>query len=245
MYAPALTCEKALTNDSRALNAAYTNYTNDSGGAGINFIAWVPTSDDAGICSNSSMSVPSDFTSSTLPATIDGCYGDSEKLNIFIPYLTYNKAGDSEGFNSILLNCSLRNASYTVDFDFRDGAQRLKVQDREVLNGVVGLDGYAEQLASKSQKEVTRANTLLSYISVMDAFGRLMVGSVTTYHYGSVTPSYTLVLSTGLQSMIPNNQFSSAAQLTATNATFAQAVENLFENITLSLLSSNDFTVDL
>ncbi len=240
--APALSCQEAFANDSVAIDAAYYNYTAGSGGAGITYFAWAPAGNT---CTNGSMATPSDFTSSTLPTTIDACFGDSKKLNIFIPVYHVEPTGASSWLKSIILNCSLWDASYTVDFDFRNRAQHVDVRRRELSNGVAGLDDYGPLLSSTSQDNRTLASTLLSYVSIMDAFGRLMVGAITTYHYGTMSPQFTLILSTGLASLLPNESLSTDALYTVTNATFARAVENLFENVTLSLLSSNEFIVDL
>jgi hypothetical protein len=77
----------------------------------------------------------------------------------------------------------------------------------------------------------------------MDAFGRLMVGVLRTYHYGTITPSYTLVLSIALRQLFSSTDFVNYAAST-TNSSVAHAVESLFENITMSFLSSPEFTVD-
>ena len=125
---------------------------------------------------------------------------------------------------------------------FSGSRSKCEGQKRELLNGVAGLDDFGPLLYSTSQDNVTLGNSMLSYVSIMDAFGQLLVGAVTTYHYGTVKPMNTLVLSTGLRSQISDDVYNDHI---TTNATFARAVENLFENITMSLLSSNDFIVDL
>ncbi|OQV06566.1 hypothetical protein CLAIMM_11115 [Cladophialophora immunda] len=243
MYAPALTCQIPALNDSIAIEAAYENFADTSGGAGVNYFAWVPYGDGAGNgCQNGSIAIPSDFTSSKLPSTTDSCYdGYSAKLNVFIPVAT---ASDATPYgSSVLLNCSLMNASYTVNFDFRDRAQLVGVQSRELLNGVPVFSSYENMVVDVGSTAVfsPMANKLMSYISIMDAFGRIMVGSVNTYHYGTITPAYTLVLSTALQSQLSPD---TSGKIDASNTTFARSVESLFENITMSLLSANDFIVD-
>ena len=249
MSAPALSCEETLANNSIAIAAAYYNFTATGAGAGITYIAWTPgfSPDVPPVCYNGSMVAPREFNGSTRPSTIDLCFnGYSKKLNILIPYRyrTNDSNGDTWS-DAVLLNCSLRNASYSVDFDFRNRAQLVNVQKRELLEGVVGLDTYLYLLNSKNKADVTLGNKLLSYVSVMDAFGRIMVGTIYTYHYGTVTPYYTLVLSTGLKPLLPVDSFDMYTDHPTSNATIARAVENLFENVTLSMLSSNDFTVDL
>ena len=69
----------------------------------------------------------------------------------------------------------------------------------------------------------------------MDAFGRLMVGAISTYHHGTITTAYTPVRSTGFRSLISDDTYSN---YTTSNTTFATAVENLFENVIMSLLSA-------
>ncbi len=247
--APALSCEETLANNSIAVAAAYSNFSSYGGGAGITYMAWAPgyAADVTPDCDNGSMVVPPEFNGSTRPSTFDGCFNSySSKLNIFIPYFVNTMDSNGDTFSdTVLLNCSLRNASYSVDFDFRDRAQLVDVRKRELLNGVVALESFTYELGSNKMVNTTLANKLLSYVSVMDAFGKIMVGTITTYHYGTVTPYYTLVSSTGLKALLPTNDTDLYARPPTSNATLARAVEKLFENITLSMLSSNDFTVDL
>ncbi len=257
LYAPALNCEVALANDSRSLQTQYYNWTNMNGGYQLNYFCWVPTGlDGQHACLNGSTASPPPFYSNTTFPTIDQCSegwyegyagekGWSSKLNIFIPrWLQSGKAtGPVLLSDSIFLNCSLSNASYTVGFDFRKSQQLLNITKKDNVNGVpnpgqVGSAfnaGSPSSLYSLTGSRAFLAEKVASYISIMDAFGRIMAGKVQTYHYGTVTPYSTLVLSTRLRSLLA----------TADNATLAHAVEQLFENITISLLSSSLYTVDL
>jgi hypothetical protein len=246
-YAPALSCEIAPANDSVTIQEQFYNWTGSSGGSGLNYFSWVPTPTDgsdegwANGCGNGSAANPPPFNTTANFVTIDQCsygwydgyageHGWSAKLNVFVPR-------DQIINSSILLNCSLNNASYTVGFDFRDIKQILEVSNKSSVNGVPFFDDLDDTFAlgNASAGRGLLASEVAAYISVMDAFGRLMAGAVETYHYGTVTPYSTLVLSTSLSSLLT----------TADNATVAQAIEQLFENITLSLLSSSLYTVNL
>ena len=234
-HAPAPLCETAAANDSTAVQTLYYNYSATSGGAGLTYFGWVPQAPSYPYRSNGSIANGPSFNTNVFD-TIDqnaeryytsysGAAGWSAKLNVFVPNTPF--------LNSSVLNCSLNNASYTGIFDFRAATQLLHVQKNQIIGGVGTFGGFsyfANELHDSSLGEEVAA-----YVSVMDAFGHIMAGSVQTYHYGTLTPAATLVQSTGLKSILHS----------ADNASLASAIEKLFENVTMSLLSSSMFTVDL
>lgn len=234
-HAPALLCETAAANDSIAVQNSYRNYSGSAGGAGVTYFAWAPPGQSYSGGANGSIANRPNFSANVFE-TIDknaeryydgysGASGWSAKLNIFVPNTLF--------LNSSVLNCSLNNASYTGNFDFRGPTQVLHVQRKHIVGGV-GTWGDFRYFATQLN-DATLGAEVASYVSVMDAFGHIMAGSVATYHYGTSTPAATLVQSTGLKSLI----------YSADNATLASAVEKLFENVTMSLLSSSLFTIDL
>ena len=237
-YAPALLCEPAAANDSIYLLAQYANWTAQSAGTSLDYFSWVPPTDGATGLGSIANYLPFDSTTfdSLDFSAVDyggkyaGLYGWSVKLNVFVP--PYSNGLGSDSFTFVLLNCSLNNASYTAHFDFRDGQQRLDLQRGNDLAGVSNFDGAdpAPPLAADS----SLYNKTISYLSIMDAFGRIMTGSLQVSHYGGTGASSTLVQTSGLSPLLK----------TADNATLARAIEGLFQNITMSLLSSSRYVVD-
>lgn len=230
-YAPALKCELSPAEDATSLHSQYRAWI-DLQDHQLIYYSWVPS----GPCPNGSIANYPPFDSTTF-STFDQCAFDFKgsaddgrpaRLNIFLPTHPYGWLMA----NSVLLNCSLNNASYTVGFAFRDGAQLLDVKRKELVNGV---QNFPYSVSNFTDDSIPLASKVAVYNSIMDAFGRIMVGKVQTLNWGYPTPISTLIMSTGMRKLLP----------TADNATLAPAVELLFQNITLSFLSDTRYTVDL
>ncbi|KAF2162721.1 hypothetical protein M409DRAFT_26958 [Zasmidium cellare ATCC 36951] len=177
--------------------------------------------------------------------------------------------------NSTLLQCQLYNASYTATFTYTNGAQDIRIS-QEPLNPVDTLAGFYMPLRNASEScSAFNANyqsctidpvTLqrLSYQSIMDAFGRIFVGTVLDGQqskYGGSYVTKTNVLSTTLLSTkelaflrAPSNWanadvgvFSNVSKDLQSlydwtpdqaNASLKDTLEEMFQNITLSMFSS-------
>ncbi|KAK4494842.1 hypothetical protein PRZ48_014198 [Zasmidium cellare] len=177
--------------------------------------------------------------------------------------------------NSTLLQCQLYNASYTTNFTYTNGAQDVRIS-RQTLNSVDTLAGFYMPLRNASPScSAFNANyqnctidpvTLqrLSYQSIMDAFGRIFVGTVLDGQqskYGGSYVTKTNVLSTTLLNTkelsflrAPSNWanadvgvFSNLSKdlqslydwtPDSPTASLKDTLEDLFQNITLSLFSS-------
>jgi hypothetical protein len=118
------------------------------------------------------------------------------------------------------------NTSYSVSFDFKYSSQTIKVTSIQHLNGVP-----ATSFISIYDDDFMAGSAPAYYQAIMDAFGRIMVGSSVSCHYGGVTSFTTLFPSTAL------GDLTSLVNMIAPND-FGPAVEELFQNMTLSLLSS-------
>lgn len=150
------------------------------------------------------MAIPPPFNS-TVFATVDqnadryydsysGASGWSAKLNVVVPNIVFQ--------NSSVLDCSLNNASYTGTFNYRGTTQVLHVQRKQVVGGV-GTFGDFRYFANQLN-DASLGLEVASCLSVMEAFGHIMTGSVYTYHYGTAAPRATLVQSTGLKPTLHN-----------------------------------------
>ncbi|KAL2350505.1 hypothetical protein BJ546DRAFT_404129 [Cryomyces antarcticus] len=116
--------------------------------------------------------------------TLDTCTtGWSAKTNVFVPRYDDEAQWDT----SVLLNCSLSNASYTLDSDFRGSTQLLHVEREDSINRVPNYPYMPSP-----------DHGIVSYISIMDAFGHIMAGSVATNNDWTDRMYSTLVMSTSL-----------------------------------------------
>lgn len=192
--------------------------------------------------------------------------------------------------NAVALQCGLHNASYSAEFSYRNGNQDVQVSRLELLNAVhsvqdilprsiinYGSDGQPiEDDQGRYQVNTTIIETL-AYQSIMEAFGKLIIGQISTkggqINSGGLVENSkypTTVMSTALantnelaflknydldgsapslQSLLNgNSQYDghtindpSTLQLntSTTNAALLSALETMFQNITLSLLSSS------
>lgn len=228
-YSPALRCQVATDNDLRAVNAHYTNYTTFQVKESLVYFAWVPTSD------HSTIDNPPDFGSPNFEALdrVSNRYypnnpeaaDQSAKLYFFV-------RGGYSTIETSLLNCSLTNASYTVNFNFVNNLQDLAIHRVDNLNGVSNYDGTDNTLGDIFGETF---NKTIAYLSVMEAFGRIMTGKVSdTFSVIRGEVVSTMIQSTGLAPLLGN----------ADNATLCKAIEGLFQNITFSLLGSPRFVLD-
>ncbi|KAJ5197585.1 hypothetical protein N7449_008064 [Penicillium cf. viridicatum] len=177
--------------------------------------------------------------------------------------------------NSTILRCTLHNASYQANFTYINGAQTIHITDKTVLNGisylhgVTNLDGPVPS-SNTSFMHNPRIMESLSYQSTMDAFGKLLFGSISTnmthYEYheagleGNVVNSMkqtTNILSTTMMETEEMSIFPSIAGSDSNPFTdywegrsvspsrrfsrLSNALEELFQNITFSLMSSKMF----
>ena len=124
--------------------------------------------------------------------------------------------------------------TYTVDFHFEDTQQTLDIKRGDDLAKYIvgGFNSSDPELDAKY-------NATIPYRAIMSAFERIMVGSVivgfaSAAVAAAAVPPPTLVQSTGHNSLL----------YSADNATLAHAVEEMFQNITFSLMSDPQFLVD-
>lgn len=181
--------------------------------------------------------------------------------------------------NATIVHCALHNASYQVDLTYVNRDQTIHARDITVLNGVSHFGGVTnvdfEKGKASSNTSFLHNPYLMesvSYQSIMEAFGRLLSGSISTeLHVFTDVKSdqnstllgtnnlNTSVLTTSLknaeeirfiQSIIspgtksPFEDYWDGRSVSASNESspvLSKALEELFRNITFSLMSSNIF----
>lgn len=177
--------------------------------------------------------------------------------------------------NSTIIECGLYNTSYHADFQFIDGTQTVNITRAEnIYNNIIPIyfldsSGALGPLATLSLNGTVNGFNLtevqtLAYQAVMDAFGGILVGTITNNNeeFGTVFTSNTSIMSTVLSETVELEFLSkyaasargslaqsileyksiypgiSASDTASYNLPLRQALEDLFQNTTISLMSS-------
>jgi hypothetical protein len=147
---------------------------------------------------------------------------------------TWNDTGDTTGFTTLAVyECGLYNASYTVEFKFINGLSSYSIQDKYTINPV----NYS-QIDTSLNGDPAR-----SYMSLMDALGIILVGSVQTYEQ-SIDVMHTTILDTPLvraKDFPQDLEFYKLGEGAAINKTLGTLVEELMTNLTMSYFSLPDY----
>lgn len=114
--------------------------------------------------------------------------------------------------------CLLYNVTYSVEFTFKYPGQTREVQVTDWLNPVAAI-------TERTRPDPATQPAVVSYTCVMDAFGKMLVGTSIKSHYGADTAYLT-------SSKILDIDWTSREAV-------ARGLEQLFQKITLSLLSDD------
>lgn len=238
---PTLQCTEPAKSNISAFRQALTDATSSgwfggtnigldtAGGSNLAYNAWAPDQNKYEDLSNPN------WNNGSLINTIDTTYGKYQGGTLFI-YL-----GHVSGFNTLsgtitILQCTLFNATYYVDFRFSGGNQEVKITDLtyhspvNITDQIVDFDTVPPTAEDLSNPGVT-------YTAVMWAFNQVLIGSGTTNTDAEQpVPIYTGTLAqiTALRQFIEGT---GDLQFNAIKVT----VEEMFQNTTVSLLNSDKF----
>jgi hypothetical protein len=188
------------------------------------YISWVPSK----LYSN--LSALPDYSSSSdgiwMDSTLDIFSTDSARIYVFVPR---SQVVDGP---YLLLSCSLKDAYYSVSFNFNYPLQNITVTSLDMRGDIPATTDFLNDniVSSSEQKNVQK---LLSYQAIMDTFGRILVGYTTTTSSAYLDYKQNKTTGSLLHMTAVNSEFGPSA-----NATLGPALEQLFHNITLSMLSS-------
>jgi len=208
---PAVKCMPA--NDSLVYNITIEYGTPSQGASGnpTESLSWV-----AG-------DLPSEVVSEKVAGTLDMTSTDAARLFVMTNTGTWSEtlnaamSGQSYSWRRVnVTECLLRNASYSVDFVFNYPGQSRDIRITNWLNPVATI-------TQSTRPNADREPAVVSYNAIMDAFGKMLVGTSTESHYGADIAYLT-------SSKILNSDWSSGDAV-------ARGLEQLFQNITLSILS--------
>jgi hypothetical protein len=163
---------------------------------------------------------------------IDSTYGvyKGRTLFIYIGRANSTSQGTIVYNEMVLLQCTLYNVTYDVGFDFADTDQNIEI--RTLV--------YGDAVPARPEVPIFYYDSSVSnatYTSLLWAFGQLLIGTGTTNPmFGQYVPNYTGTLAqiTALKGFIEGSK---SLAFNAVKVT----VEQMFQNITLSLLSSDEF----
>lgn len=214
-YGPAISCVPANRTAVSALENASSIIV--GGGQQVLYAAWV-----AGFTFNLTSPNLEPANASVLGG---GNYAIDQYSEDFARLFVYN-------YDPLFaFTCGLFNRSYSASFNFSSGDQQVTVHTSENLNGV-SFSQFPE-VESVAGVNLTNPGPAAAYIALMEALGRILVGSIVSGDPGDDTeaPVLTSIRDTKLNDLRegPNHTI------------FGGAIEQLFENITISLLSNTSF----
>ena len=162
-----------------------------------------------------------------------------------------------------VLNCSLYNASYTIRFAFAADTQDVSVSSIQDLNPVGPIDPSADVSTSRRGWTINATSALISYEMMMEVLGNTLCGAVWSEkepQAGVVRPTILNIDRTRvLETLIANTAelwplYAKGTDVTgeggsiekppANPPTLATAIESLFQNMTITLLSQPRYLKD-
>ena len=142
-------------------------------GSGFYYLSWVPEN----------ATVP--FGNDSIRTYVDGWEGvgplptkatlgaiDEGPAEIFVA-----ARGDITTSDWTVINCSLHNASYTVDYAFTDRSQELKISSLHVLNPIAP-NTEPDEPGSPLDNPYAISPESVSYLAIMDVLGTVLAGAV-------------------------------------------------------------------
>ncbi|KAJ3546933.1 hypothetical protein NM208_g1768 [Fusarium decemcellulare] len=144
------------------------------------------------------------------------------------------------------IECQLYNSSFAINFTFTNGQQDISYESKR-LNEVSTTNAMNCQDLNPS-----RCTSVIAYVSLIDALGKLLLGSLQITHYGAISPIQTQVMSSVLMdfkemqtlrtvNMQSLSDHSKTPASVIRNASMADALEQIFTNATISLFSNSNF----
>lgn len=243
-WAPVMNCDPTLPFDGSANNFSACD-TNPNDDYYWPYLAWTPASGGIVPFANGSLLIAEDLPLSSVLADGGSPYlgsYNSSAANLFIAPM--HVSANMTNIEAFPLNCSLYNASYAVNFTFQQGVQTISVLEVNLTNPIAPLLITPQRLHGQNASGNVGIN--MNYQAIMDSLGRLLIGDI-----GRTGDVYqTQILQTELaftREMYPI--FTGGLDPASINSTtskwyqrpLAEAVEDLFQNMTLSLFSRNDF----
>ncbi|ETS74716.1 hypothetical protein PFICI_13200 [Pestalotiopsis fici W106-1] len=248
-YGPSITCEDLDRSTSPLAQSLDQSLTEDygmasMGGVQIDYVGFVPNCDSVvnpclgndtanAIWSFRQMANSSFSNDQKINLrSLDHMSSDYSKIYVVVPEPT---SDFPVHFKTI--KCGLYNSSYFGQVNFENGQQNLNFR-------IEKIQGVSIQTKCSNSRE----NLCLSaapYIAMFDALAKMLLGTIEVSHYGYATPYQTQIMTSVLAQSreLQYREVISRTQvpLTIANLSTAEALEQVFTNTTLSLLSDSYF----
>ncbi len=239
IFAPHLGCTKADDGVLAAFSSIASNWSRVNE-ASLEYLAWVG---GPGVFPGSY-----NISIDALPITFtDTSVQDPSEIFIYAALGEGNDATASTANNEnlgesnfsqpldVLMSCKLQNGSYDLSFNFTNGVQDLTFQDITVT---------ADTFINEDDMNLPASMPKWSYISLMISYASVLLGSVAiSEHDLSEEINGTTILSTKLGQYIYSEGSSDASNETYERLPdiFQAGLEELFFNMTVSMLSNPDY----
>ncbi|KAK4505496.1 hypothetical protein PRZ48_003459 [Zasmidium cellare] len=254
-WAPVMGCDPGLPFEGSANNFTAC-YDNELGDYWWPYLAWAPSTDSIVPFPNGSLSSGNSSDSPPSPGDLPlssitgfgrsgylGSY-NSSAANLFLTAAQTSEPETGSGdLTWFPLNCSLYNSSYTVNFTFQEDTQTVSVLDVEIASPIAPL--FSTSIRVDAGYVPEKSNVTMNYQALMDTLGRLLIGDITP----DGTVYQTQILRTELaftKELWPvyNSSGFNISEATASQwyqKPLAAAVEDLFQNMTLSLFGRSEY----
>jgi len=213
--APAIQCSAA--NDTvQAAAKEFFNFSYESGGQHLAFYSWVggdvhDVQSQVNASSSSGTGTDSNWQSLDMVST--------DAARIFI----LSTLDSNVDLDNMVTECVLHNATYSVDFAVQGGVPSAVVSQLTINEGLPAL----QSLGVSPNSEMGYNSTRFSYQSVMDVFGKLLVGYARAQSQVEGTEVY-------------YSSFERTSVDWQDKIQMGADLETLFQNITLSLFSNSN-----
>lgn len=252
-YGPSITCE-TLDNSTSTLSDLFSHNVSDFTshlGAQLGYLGFVPSChtslDDS--CSHNDTTAATaalqqelNYTLTRDQSLLDPTTHGSPKVYVVVPELfSYT--------NFTTITCEPHNSSYSGEITFNNGQQAFNITKTKMEPG----PDLWETCVNESHDndgviDYTRPSlcaSLAAHASIWDALVEMLLGTIVVSHYGYATSSRTAIMTSILiqtREIYSKEVVSRIKEpLTIANMTMAEALEEVFTNTTLSLLSDSYF----
>ncbi|KAI0413497.1 hypothetical protein F5X98DRAFT_284745 [Xylaria grammica] len=233
-----------------------------------NYLAWVPSDDTIVPFAKDSMykyGAPLPITEQKFSQSNVYSYLGGVRKEIAEPATIFVAVDRSVEYSDwLVLNCSLWNTTYTVDFDFlptASGPQSVSVVRTVDINPVSIIWKIKKEQNGKQGEEFPHS-PVFSYIALMECLGRVLVGSISQdpgdlllHDFGNALrsdaayteemfPVYNATIVTYPVSPAYHRAVLSALQSSSFNRSLGDVIEELFQNMTLALFSKPTFLTE-
>ena len=220
-HGPAIQCESANSSVQHQLMKAVNGTVNNT--YEVRFVSWV--GGDAHKCLS-----PSGYVDSTCTS---GDVADWQILDLVSEDAAHIFFYSDPSFNwpnVMVTDCSLHNTTYEVRFDFEYPGQTTTISISKSLNPV-SAESYQPAFREWAYLTNATASAIGAYDAIMAAFGSILVGTASRDRYGHMKTWST--------------NYAVLAIDWSDEKAMRRGLEELFQNITLSMLSDSSLMYSL